>query len=111
MTVAVGRRCGDPQKYRHDGCHCPECREGHRRYMADRRRQRAYGRGDELVDATVTLALVRWLLGEGWRKRDVAAAVGLSKAGMSRLGRGGMVRRSTAGRVRDVADQVRGEWT
>ena len=84
------------------GCRTPECREAHRAYMAHRRKQRAYGRGDPTVPADVTLAYINFLLDKGWKKKQIAQrALGRERLQLCRYSN--RVRKSTAEAIRRLA--------
>lgn len=100
--------CGTFARYKVGGCRCPKCREAHRVYAADRRRQIAYGRWNPWVDATPVREHVRELQRQGMGRRRIGALAGVDQSmiwrlehGIPSLGRGptSKLRKATADRV------------
>jgi hypothetical protein len=84
MSERVIDRPHSRAKYVIEKCRCAVCREGHRKYEQNRRRQRAYGRAS-YVNAEPARAHVRALqsAGMGWHR--IAAFAGVHNSVVSKL--------------------------
>lgn len=78
--------------------------------MAASRKRRRDGSADYLVDADSALALIALLKEKGFRRKDLADAIPMSPAGISKIGKKGTVRRSTLDKLRDVVRKSGHPW-